>query len=107
MTAPAIENIPFLKEDTVNQVRWITLNRPKQRNPLSSLMLEALSKALAEAGNDPQVRATGALEPVDHPTAGTFDTVAAPFRMRTATSRVRGPAPEIGQHTDEVLAELD
>ena len=60
-----------------------------------------------EAFNDPQVRATGAFEPVDHPTAGTFDTVAAPFRMRTATSRVRGPAPEIGQHTDEVLAELD
>ncbi|MEZ5279926.1 MAG: CoA transferase [Acidimicrobiales bacterium] len=59
-----------------------------------------------EALNDPQVRATGAFEPIDHPTYGTFDTVASPFRMRTATSKVRGPAPGVGQHTAEVLAEV-
>jgi enoyl-CoA hydratase/carnithine racemase len=57
MATSTAENSPLLMEDTVNQVRWITLNRPEKRNPLSSLMLEALSKALAEAGNDPQVRA--------------------------------------------------
>lgn len=60
-----------------------------------------------EAYNDPQVRATGAFEPIEHPAAGTFDTVAAPFRLRTANSRVRGPAPDVGEHTREVLAELE
>ena len=55
-TSDADNSAPLLKEETANQVRWITLNRPKQRNPLSSHMLEALTKALADAGNDPQVR---------------------------------------------------
>lgn len=57
MTASNIQNSPPLTVDTVNKVRWITLNRPGQRNPLSLLMLTALTEALAEAGNDPQVRA--------------------------------------------------
>ncbi|MCP3938906.1 MAG: CoA transferase [Actinomycetia bacterium] len=58
-----------------------------------------------EALNDPQVRATGAFEPIEHPRYGTFDTVASPFRVRTANAGVRGPAPDVGQHNREVLAE--
>lgn len=57
MTLPTAQNGPLLTEDTVNQVRWITLNRPRQRNPLSSLMLDSLTRAVDNAGNDPQVRA--------------------------------------------------
>ena len=63
--------------------------------------------SVAEALVDPQVRAAGAFESIDHPIAGSFDTVAAPFRLHTATSKVRGPAPDIGQHTAEVLGEID
>ncbi|MEH6637361.1 MAG: hypothetical protein V7700_17710 [Halioglobus sp.] len=43
MTASAIENIPFRKENTINPVQLITLNRPDQRNSLSILMLEKLN----------------------------------------------------------------
>lgn len=57
MTTAVADTSPLLIEETSNQVRWITLNRPKQRNPLSSLMLAALTKALADAGSDSQVRA--------------------------------------------------
>jgi len=57
MTNTGNDNSPLLKQETVKQVRWITLNRPAQRNPLSLLMLEELTDALAEAGADPQVRA--------------------------------------------------
>ena len=60
----------------------------------------------AEVLADPAVRATGAIEQIDHPLAGPFDTVAAPFRMHTAESKVRGPAPETGEHTVEVLLAL-
>lgn len=61
----------------------------------------------ATAVTDPQVRATGAFETIDHPTAGEFETVAAPFRMPLNDEvGVRGPAPERGEHTDDVLAEI-
>lgn len=47
----------YVLEETANKVRWITLNRPKQRNPLSINMLESLTKALSDAGEDSEVRA--------------------------------------------------
>lgn len=61
----------------------------------------------ATAVSDPQVRATGAFETIDHPTAGPFETVAAPFRMPLNDEvGVRGPAPELGQHSRELLSDL-
>jgi len=61
---------------------------------------------LPEVVEDPQVRAAGAFETVHHPTAGDFETIAAPFRLPGTDMAVRGPAPEVGEHTDEVLGEL-
>lgn len=61
----------------------------------------------ALAVEDPQVRATGAFETIDHPTAGSFETVAAPFRMPLNDEvGVRGPAPELGEHSRSVLIDL-
>ena len=48
---------PIIIEESVNNVRWITLNRPKQRNPLSTEMITTLTDALNRAGEDPAVRA--------------------------------------------------
>ena len=61
----------------------------------------------ASAAVDPQVRATGTFQPIEHPVVGTFDTVGAPFRMR-GNDEVgpRGPAPEQGEHTREILSDL-
>jgi formyl-CoA transferase len=42
---------------------------------------------------------------VDHPVAGTFRTLAAPFTMSGTPLSIRGVGPEIGEHTDEVLSE--
>ncbi|GAB5413536.1 MAG: enoyl-CoA hydratase [Congregibacter sp.] len=42
---------------TENRVRWLTLNQPEQRNPLSSTMLRLLREALADAAEDREVRA--------------------------------------------------
>ena len=56
---------------------------------------------------DPQVRATGAFETIDHPEAGQFETIAAPFRMHNSPDvGVRGPAPRAGEHTAAVLSDL-
>jgi crotonobetainyl-CoA:carnitine CoA-transferase CaiB-like acyl-CoA transferase len=43
---------------------------------------------------------------VEHPTVGSLDLVAAPFKLATAGVRPAAPPPLLGQHTAEVLAEL-
>jgi formyl-CoA transferase len=55
---------------------------------------------------DPQVKEMGYIQTFDHPERGRVETVAAPFRLSAVEARPRGPAPEVGQHTEEVLLEL-
>lgn len=61
---------------------------------------------LPEVVADSTVRALGTFAAVEHPQAGRFETLAAPFRIRDADIAVRGPAPMPGAHTHEVLHEL-
>jgi crotonobetainyl-CoA:carnitine CoA-transferase CaiB-like acyl-CoA transferase len=61
---------------------------------------------LPEVVRDPQARAIGIFAEVDHPVVGRFETVASPWRIRDADISVRGPAPEAGEHTHEVLREF-
>ena len=61
----------------------------------------------ALAAEDSQVRAAGVFETIEHPRAGPFETVAAPFRMPgNAEVGARGPAPELGEHSARILTEL-
>ena len=55
---------------------------------------------------DPQARAMGMFVEIAHPTAGTFETLAAPFTLSSSQVEVRGPAPDLGQHSTEVLAQF-
>lgn len=55
---------------------------------------------------DPQAAEMGMWVEVDHPVAGPFRTMAAPFTLSDTPLEVRGPGPEIGEHTTEVLTEL-
>lgn len=57
---------------------------------------------LAELAADPQAAAAGLFPEITHP-EGTFRTVAAPFRIAGADVGPRGPAPDLAQHTGEVL----
>jgi crotonobetainyl-CoA:carnitine CoA-transferase CaiB-like acyl-CoA transferase len=59
---------------------------------------------LPDLVDDPQARAIGMFAEVEHPELGRFETLAAPFTMSRSEVAVRGPAPAVGQHTDEVLA---
>jgi crotonobetainyl-CoA:carnitine CoA-transferase CaiB-like acyl-CoA transferase len=61
---------------------------------------------LPDLVDDPQARAIGMFAEIEHPRMGTFETLAAPFSMSRSEVAVRGPAPALGQHTDEVLGRV-
>jgi formyl-CoA transferase len=61
--------------------------------------------SMKELAEEPSLRATGTIVEVDHPTRGKYLSVGNPIKMSDSpTSVVRSPL--LGEHTDEVLAEL-
>ncbi|MFC6989257.1 CaiB/BaiF CoA transferase family protein [Haloplanus sp. GCM10025708] len=54
----------------------------------------------------PQVRARGMRAKVDHPTAGTVEMPGVPMHFSRTPATVRSHPPLLGEHTDEILAEL-
>ncbi len=56
--------------------------------------------------NDPQVRANDYIVEVNHPTRGRMPVVGAPWRFSETPVEVAAAAPELGQHTEEILQEL-
>jgi crotonobetainyl-CoA:carnitine CoA-transferase CaiB-like acyl-CoA transferase len=60
----------------------------------------------AEVTQDPQAIINGFFCGVPHPAAGELKLVNSPVRFGQNPTRIKGPAPEIGQHTEELLLEL-
>jgi formyl-CoA transferase len=63
-------------------------------------------KSVGEALESPHLRARGAIVSVTHPTAGSMRMVGPPIRLHGTPGEAAGPAPLLGEHTDEVLRKL-
>lgn len=59
-----------------------------------------------EIFEDPQALANGYIEDLEHPVHGSYQAVSSPLKMDATPLRHHGPSPAMGQHTDEVLAEV-
>jgi crotonobetainyl-CoA:carnitine CoA-transferase CaiB-like acyl-CoA transferase len=55
---------------------------------------------------DPQIAANELIVESDHPQVGRLRQTRPAARFEGTPSEIRRPAPTLGQHTDEVLAEL-
>ncbi|MBI3915794.1 MAG: CoA transferase [Betaproteobacteria bacterium] len=82
---------------------------------LSAEWIEELNKAgvpcgpiykLNETFADPQVRHLGMAAPTRHPVLGDIELVSQGVRLSGTPFEVRSPAPDLGDHTDEVLREF-
>jgi CoA:oxalate CoA-transferase len=60
----------------------------------------------AQVVEDPQVKARGMIQEVTHPVAGTIPIANTPFRMSRSESGIKGPPPDYGEDTQDVLGEL-
>ena len=61
--------------------------------------------SMQELAAEPSLRETGTIVEVDHPKRGKYLTVGNPIKLSDSASEVKR-SPLLGEHTDEVLAEL-
>ena len=61
---------------------------------------------LHEVPQDPHALELGMFPSVEHAEVGSYRTVNAPMRFATAEVGPRGPAPQIGEHTEAILTDL-
>jgi len=60
----------------------------------------------AELFADPQVQHNGIVAEQHHPIVGTIKVVGIPVKLSATPGEVGPPAPQLGQHTHEILREL-
>ncbi|MDE0214215.1 MAG: CoA transferase, partial [Deltaproteobacteria bacterium] len=60
---------------------------------------------IGEVFESPQVRATGMLREIDHPTAGRVHMAGLPVKFSGTPASIRLPPPLLGEHNEQVLRE--
>jgi crotonobetainyl-CoA:carnitine CoA-transferase CaiB-like acyl-CoA transferase len=62
--------------------------------------------SLDELPEDDHMKAVGMFGHADHPSEGRYKTIRRPISFSTSTFRIRRHAPQLGEHTDEILREI-
>lgn len=102
--ATRTENMPYVTE----QLDAVMATRPLaewSRRFEEAGFIWAPAATVSEFADDAHAAALGLFPEVVDPTAGAVRTVGTPLRIRDADIAPRGPAPQVGQHSREVLAE--
>lgn len=111
-TEPTYETVPLRKEHMPEITDLMdALFRERTLAEWGALFDEngftwAPAATVAEVAADPHAAAVGMFPEIEHPDAGRFRTVALPMTITGADIRPRGAAPDLGQHTAQVLGEL-
>lgn len=95
------EIVPLVSEIMASKTRdeWTAIFRAYEFyfSPVNSL---------SELESDPQVVANDYVMTFDHPVCGEFKMPGFPFHFSKTPPKLRMPAPELGQHTEEILLEI-
>jgi crotonobetainyl-CoA:carnitine CoA-transferase CaiB-like acyl-CoA transferase len=79
---------------------WIAILKPR------SVPVGVVNR-LDDLQEDEHLKAVGFFERYEHPQAGAYYGVKPPVRFSKTPSNIRRHAPRLGEHTDEVLAEIE
>ncbi|MAI27325.1 MAG: CaiB/BaiF CoA transferase family protein [Myxococcota bacterium] len=69
-------------------------------------LIYTIVNSVDDLPNDPQVRANGYITEVDHPQHGTTEMLGVPVALSETPGSIRRVAPELGEHTEEVLLDV-
>lgn len=103
----AAELVSILDERFASKTReqWIRRFSEQDRLLERKLIWEPF-KDYAELAADPQMYANDYIVEFNHPARGSEKRVGIPVKLSRTPGAIRSPAPELGQHTEEVLLEL-
>ena len=95
------EIISWLKKTFLNKTRDEWFDFLKDKNiPIGKVY------SSDEVFNDPHIISRQIVVEIDHPIKGKIKHVGIPFRLSDTPGKIRSAAPEMGQHTHEILAEI-
>jgi len=60
----------------------------------------------AQVTKDPQVRENDHIVKFDHPAVGPIEVAGLPVELEKTPGQIRSAAPQLGQHTEEILLDL-
>jgi crotonobetainyl-CoA:carnitine CoA-transferase CaiB-like acyl-CoA transferase len=100
-----MENQPALFHLLEEVFRERTLSEWKERFDKLDLLWSPIQSP-KEVLADPQVIENDMIVPFDHPEFGPIRVMSNPVKLSQTPATIRRPAPEFGQHTEEVLLEL-
>lgn len=84
---------------TKDSDEWVAILSEKADFPFSRI------NDYSDVASDPQALLNDYIVELDHPNIGKMRTIGYPVRMEKTPWKMRGPAPELGQHTEEILLE--
>jgi crotonobetainyl-CoA:carnitine CoA-transferase CaiB-like acyl-CoA transferase len=64
------------------------------------------TNTLDDIDDDPHLRAVGFFETYDHPDVGRYRAMKPPVKFSKSPANIRRHPPKLGEHTDEILAEV-
>jgi crotonobetainyl-CoA:carnitine CoA-transferase CaiB-like acyl-CoA transferase len=101
------ENAPFIhkvvEEWVMAQDSVAEAERKLEENECPCLRVRSV-KELADS--DPQIKAREMMVEVEQPFIGKVRMYGSPLKMSETPTGIRGPAPLLGQHTEEILADV-
>ena len=113
---PRYASAPFLDDEPREEMREFILEKMQEKtldewmdlfiNVEGDVAAEPFMTSI-EALDHPQLVHNGAVQKVDDPTVGPMRQLGPLFHMEASQPRIQGPAPQVGQHTDEILASLN
>ena len=113
---PRFATAPHLDDDALEEMRELILAKMEERtadewmdlfvNVEGDVAAEPFMTS-SEALDHAQMVHNGSVTRVDDPTVGPMWQLGPAFRMDATPPAVQGPAPLLGQHTGDVLTELD
>ncbi len=98
-------NKPYLQETFRAQISKNSTAYWLERLEAQDLLCAPV-RSLGEALADPQTEINGMLQTINHPILGEIDVIGSPVHLSAAPMTVRRVPPKLGEHTEEVLAEI-